>query len=285
MNTITTQRPETNTADLKKIEGCDLPKQVCGKFANALSEWKRLRLAVNAADYTTSNGEQDGFDLLVKAEARLLDSPVQNVHELRALAEVIFQDPDSIPGADTLAKLFSAILSLDKGNDSPTFDAAGELAQFEKAGLGWVERDGAITFMDNNGDRLDLFKWLLETRGATEQVKQAIADRTDDRETQSAWAANLSAYQTAKARLDEHQFRTGERPAFGTQESKDDEDKLTDLSNAHYAATVMLLTTPAPTVAAYRQKVELHANEQAYLWNDNQQIAEALATDAKSLLA
>ena len=178
MNTITTQRPETNTADLEKIGGSDLPKQVCGEFANALSEWKRLRLAVNAADYTSSNEERDGFDLLVKAEARLLDCPVQNVHELRALAEVIFQDPDSIPGADTLAKLFSAILSLDKGNDSPTFDAAGELAQFEKAGLGWVERDGAITFMDKNGDRLDLFKWLLETRGATEQVKQVIANRT-----------------------------------------------------------------------------------------------------------
>ena len=285
MTTITTQRPETNTADLEKVGGSNLPKQPCGQFASALSDWKRQRLTLNAADYASSDDEQNGFDLLAKAEARLLDSPVQNVHELRALAEVIFQDPDSIPGADTLAKLFGAMRSLDKGNDSPTFDAAAELAQFEKAGLGWVERDGAITFMDNNGDRLDLFKWLLETRGATEQVKQAIANRSEDRETPSAWATNLSAYQTAKARLDEHQFSTGERPAFGTQESKDDEDKLTDLSDAHYAATVTLLTTPAPTVAAYRQKVELHATEQAYLWNDNQQIAEALATDAISLLA
>lgn len=252
-------------------------------FAAALAAWKQQRDRLNSLPSGTSNEvETHELDLLTEAESRLLATPVSNVSHLRALAEVIWQDADSIPTSHMLARFFAALRKLDGEKRSLILSAEDELAAFKERGGGWIERGGEVVFLHSNPDILELFNWLLDTRGETERAKAIVRESVNQRDKQTTWGQILSDYQTHTARLDEYQsVRRGFEA--GTAENKAHEAKIDELSDAAFEAALTLLRTPAPDAKAYAFKMQAYYDAEAYQWTKSEEIADALAKDAQRL--
>lgn len=283
MNTITTERPQTNTRTdaLDSVGGAGLPRTTRSDFADAVADYRQRR-----SDLGTTTDENAAMDLLTAAERRVLSFVASNVSELRAMAEIIWDDEDSLPPSDMVAKFFASLRNLDKANASPTFDATRWLADYEARGGGWIEREGETLFISADTDGLRNAMWELETRDGADQVKQLIAKR-NTRSEPSTWEAALKTFREAKAALDAHQFGKHDAATrqFGTSEHQAYERQLNALSDAHHDAALAVFSTPAPDLVAYRIKVALQVEEQAYQWEANAKIAEALAKDAATLIS
>lgn len=253
-------------------------------FAAALAAWKQQRDRLNSLPSGTSNEvETHELDLLTEAESRLLATPVSNVSHLRALAEVIWQDADSIPTSRMLARFFAAMRKLDGDKRSLIFSAEDELAAFKERGGGWIERGGEVVFLHNNPDILELFNWLLDTRGETERAKAIVRESVNQRDTQTTWGQLVSDYQTAQAKVEEQQTHYREEWSASSPEYCEYQDKFDDLVEAAFEATFALIKSPAPNAAAFVRKMEIVNEQEAFQYTQNYEVAAALAKDAQRL--
>ena len=253
-------------------------------FTAALAAWKRQRDRLNSLPSGTSNEvETHELDLLTEAENRLLATPVSNVSHLRALAEVIWQDADSIPTSHMLASFFAAIRKLDAGKRSLIFSVEDELAAFKERGGGWIERGGEVVFLHSTPDILELFNWLLDTRGELERAKSIVRESVNRRDTQATWGQLVSDYQTAQAKVQEQQTHYCEEWAASSPEYREYQEKFDVLVLAAFEATMALIKRPAPDAAAFVRKTEVVNEQEAFQYTQNQEVAEALAKDAQRL--
>lgn len=94
-----------------------------------------------------------------------------------------------------------------------------------------------------------------------------------------AWGARLSAYQTAKARLDEH---CGVATPEGTDAIDAYEARTGELADAHAEAFDALLLTPAPNSAALAYKLELWVQVVGSdCWTNGADLMKQIAADSR----
>jgi len=276
MNAITTERPKTNSmrSVLDSLEAANLPLPMRGEFALAIDDYRNRRAAV-----ATANDEQAAIDLLVAAERRALSFQASSIGELRAIAEIIWSDEDSLPSSEMVTAFFASLCNLDK-NPSPTFDPVRWLTNYEASGGGWIERDDEIHFLPADTDASRLAMWELKTRNGAEQVKAIIRNRTAP---DTSWGQLVSHYETAKARLDEYQS-VKRNLEMGTPENDAHEAKIDELADAHFDAALALLSSPAPDAKAYAYKMQAYYDAEAFQWTRNHEVTEGLVSDAKRLM-
>lgn len=93
------------------------------------------------------------------------------------------------------------------------------------------------------------------------------------------WGARLSAYQTAKARLDEHCATSTPADPDGC---KAYENKTDELAEAHAEAFDALLLTPAPNSAALAYKLELWVHVVGSdCWTNGADLMKQIAADSR----
>lgn len=253
-------------------------------FDYALDEWRRQRDKLDGLPSGTSNEEEQGqLDLLTAAEGLLLAAPVSSVSQLRALAEVMWPEADSIPTSEMVASLFTALRKLDGDKRSLTLTAEEALANFKERGGGWIEREGEVVFLHNSPDALELFHWRLETRGETERAKAIVRESVNQRDTQTTWGQLVSDYQTAQAKVQEQQTHYREEWNASSPEYRAYQEKFDDLVEAAFEATMALIKSPAPNAAAFVRKTEVVNEQEAFQYTQNHEVAAALAKDAKRL--
>ena len=253
-------------------------------FDYALDEWMRQRDKLDNLPSGTSNEEEQvQLDLLTAAEGLLLTAPVSTVSQLRALAEVMWPEADSTPTSEMVASFFTALRKLDGDKRSPTLTAEDALANFKERGGGWIEREGEVVFLHNSPDALELFHWRLETRGELERAKAIVRESVNRRDTQDTWGQLVSDYQTAQAKVKEQQTHYREEWSASSPEYCEYQERFDDLVDALFEATMALIRRPAPDAAAFVRKTEVVNEQEAFQYTQNQEIAEALAQDAKRL--
>lgn len=262
------------------------PVRAQSRFDEVLADYNQHREWLdNLPVQSDADIETRFMDALGAAEQRLLRTPVGNVSDLRAMAEIIWQDRDGLPSSKMLSAFFDNLRRLDGNAPSRTFNPAPWLDWFERHGGGWIERDGEIVLLVPHGER-DLITdamWQLETRGALEQVKALIREQgTETDDNKPAWGALLSLYQTAKARLDEHCAQPS--PEFDDAECDAYEAKTDKLATEHADLFVELMLAPAPDAAGLAYKMAAYANVVGGdAWDRGAEMVAQLAQDARNL--
>lgn len=224
--------------------------------------------------------EQALLDSLHASECSLLEETPQTVADLRALAEIIWQDQDGVPSSEMLRSFFRALRTLTGGEPSQTFDAGAWLNWFETHNGGWIERDGDILLLwpegDNAAMQLDDLRFVLETRAGHAQVIAEIRRRQIERESKCAvsapsWSQSVAAYEAANADLNA---------------APDDEEQLIDtLVDARTAAIETLFATPAPDCSAVAFKLSVYQQAELQNWNKASRYLGLVSKDAERLAA
>lgn len=263
-------------------------------FDRALAEYLRARNSLNAMPVETTSQEDEliAMDAMGAAEERLFKADAKSIEDVRALAEIAWQEPASTPSDDMVAAVLVALRKLAPGQ-SRTFDAKTWLKCFIEHGGGWTNRDGKVALVSPvpAGETLQGLLWELRTRGEEDQVKALIISRG---EPLSSDALNVSAqeewkrlrrdYGIAKAALNAHTEPKGY--AFGSAENDAHEAETERLANAQADAFDALMLHPAPDLTALAHKLAVHSGFlQGDNWHKGAEIAEQLAADAARLLA
>lgn len=257
-------------------------------FAQNLQEYVRRRDMLNRLPADTSNQCEDAYcDLHDAAEKRLINTPAKSIADLRAKAEAIWTSPHSVMPIDAVMRFFADLSRLD-ASPSRTFDASYWLEVYESNGGGWIERDGEIILINNRdaGCMAELL-FELDTRDGMDAVKASIRERrtSADQPCPKDWAQMLSDYQTAKARMDEHNASCTDAPS-GTPESKAHDVKASDLCHAHDIASGRLLLTAAPDRTALQIKLDMLASDifTEAICSDHGEYMKQIADDGRRLL-
>ncbi|MBY8335892.1 hypothetical protein KYN89_02405 [Alteriqipengyuania sp. NZ-12B] len=128
--------------------------------------------------------EDARYSVMIEAERKLFATKPRTVTDVRALAEIAFRDPDSIPGADLIGSVLNGLRDLDDNAPSPTFDPEQWLVLYERCGGGWVRpagRELTLCAPVPASDGIQASLWELETRGGREQVLRLIEEREAER--------------------------------------------------------------------------------------------------------
>ncbi|KZY55398.1 hypothetical protein A3736_01865 [Erythrobacter sp. HI0063] len=266
------------------------PASTQSAFDRAIADYGHARAALDAlpVETTSSEVEQIAMDAVYTAERRLLRQSPQNVSDVRAMAEIVWADPDSIPCEDSIAAVLNGLRKLD-GKPSRTFSATAWLVQFERLGGGWTDVEGEVSLLTPvpTNDGLKSLLWQLDTTGGREQVKAAIRSKSDAVSAVVAptdWDTLCRNYERAKSAVDAHHAIGNPHP-FGSAECNLQEATMETLATAQGDAFTALMLFPAPNAAALAYKL---ATQLTFLggdqWHESSAIAKQLAADAASLL-
>ncbi|MFY7819756.1 hypothetical protein [Novosphingobium sp. B1] len=113
-------------------------------------------------------------DALCQAEDAVMFEPASNIAELRAKADIIWCDVDSLPKDRHVLAFFDDLIRLTGNAVSPVFDAGRWLARFERCGGGWVVQDGKAWLMWPENDRIEDCLAELKMRGGKPAVIELI---------------------------------------------------------------------------------------------------------------
>lgn len=257
-------------------------------FDSALDDYNRARQALDAIPIatTTSDAETVAMDALDAAERRLLNQKPQNLSDVRAMAEIVWADPDGIPCEDRIAAVLNGLRKLD-GQPSRTFSATAWLEQFEILGGGWTNIDGEVSLLAPVPvhDGLKAMLWQLDTTGSREQVKAAIRHKDSAASVAPIrWEAVRRAYDEAAKAMKAHEAI--ENPhRYDSTECKAHEAKTDRLATAEGEAFDAMMLHPAPDASALSFKLTAHsAFTKGMHWPTADKIAKQLAADAANLL-
>ncbi len=264
-------------------------------FDRSLAEYLRARDALDAkpVETTSCEDEQLAMDAVAAAENRLFKQTPRSLADVRALAEIAFTDPDSIPGMDLIGAVMNGIRQFDH-EPSRIFNPGRWIEQFKRSGGGWVVTDDQVALLSPfpQTDAIDCLLWELRTRGGEEQVKSII------RETELVAAPALATasrlhwehiqrrYEVEAARMAENEGN----PYQGTVDDPECEraEALTaQIVEAYDAVAEELMRFPAPDVEALQFKLALMACDHFGAFNSRQshEFAQVIAADAARLLA
>lgn len=162
-----------------------------GSITAPQSRFQQALAAYNAAFTAMTSAPRDGdekadnarYAVMIEAERNLFAIQPNTINDVRALAEITFRDPDSIPGWDLIGAVLNGLRHLDGNATSPTFDPAAWLDLYEQCGGGWINRGDELTLCapipQSEGVQSLLFE--LETRDGTKQVLDLIRQREAER--------------------------------------------------------------------------------------------------------
>jgi hypothetical protein len=152
-------------------------------FDNALRRYlfalDRLRSDPEKSDDVTNHLS----DAYWQAEMAAMQEPAANLDELRAKADILWCDLDSIPLKACVQHFFADLIRLTGGGVSRAFDPASWLQHFERIGGGWVVRDDKVLLIWPEGEeRFDNPVAELKMRAGRSAVDALILARHEGRE-------------------------------------------------------------------------------------------------------
>lgn len=116
-------------------------------------------------------------DALCRAEDAVMFEPANNIAELRAKADIIWCDIDSLPKDRHVLAFFDDLIRLTGNAVSPVFDPERWLKRFERCGGGYVVQDGKAWLMWPESDRIEDCLAELKMRGGKPAVIDLIHAR------------------------------------------------------------------------------------------------------------
>lgn len=138
--------------------------------------YARDRLEAQADDLSAieSNHYADAY---LYAESLALNTPVSNLSDLRAKAEILWGDPDNTPNRDEIVPFLADLVRLTNHKPSRVFDARHWLARFEHAGGMWAVREGEVLILGPVGPDLSGLLDMLSAMDGAEAVKGLVRRR------------------------------------------------------------------------------------------------------------
>lgn len=264
-------------------------------FDRALAEYLRAREALDAmpVDTTSSEDEQLAMDAMAAAEHRLFRQTPQNMADVRALAEIAFTDPDSIPGMDLIGAVMNGIRQFDH-EPSRIFKPGRWIEQFKRSGGGWVVTDDQVALLSPvpQTDAIESLLWELRTRGGEEQVKSIIRE-TEPVAAPLPASPNRTQWEHIQRRYEIEAARMAENESSPYQGTADDpecekaEALTAQIVEAYDAVAEELVRFPAPDAEALHFKLALMACDHFGAFNSrhSREFAQVIAADAARLLA
>ncbi len=263
-------------------------------FDRALAEYLHARNTLDSLPAETTSGPDElvAMDAMGAAERRLFRQTPQNIADVRALAEITFNDPDSVPGWDLIGAVLNGLRLFDYA-PSRVFQPDRWIESYRRFGGGWVANEQGVQLLMPvpAGDALDGLMWELRTRGGEEQVKAIIA--AGEPVTSPAvkaierarWEHVVRRFEIEAARMAANE----EEPYRGTIDDPECEkaEALTaQIVEAYDAVAEELLRFPAPDAEALRFKLRLMACDHYGAFNQRHapDFAKIIAADADRLL-
>jgi hypothetical protein len=111
-------------------------------------------------------------------EEQLLAEPARNIHDLRLKCDVIWLDPQALPGTGLLSEIFSDLRRLTGGGMSLVFRPKNWLEYYERRGGAWVVRGDEVFLLTPKGADLDDLLYELDAAGGREAVFDLIRKRS-----------------------------------------------------------------------------------------------------------
>ena len=256
------------------------------KFSEALETFlTRRQYLDNLPEGISPECDDAASDAFLAAEERLIAIPAQSVSDLRVKAEILWQETASLPNQTSIGHFFSDLHRLTGDETSRVFEPESWLRFWERNSGGYVEQGGAIVLVnakpddERTTDLLAELRWHGGEPAVKAIIRQQIAKRGDNAPT---WGQLVSDYETAKARLDEHNA-TGEATKFGTPENTAHETKTDRLADEHDKALLALLTATPPDVVALAKQLAAYAESRQAGWDTDQEVAKHLAAHAEGI--
>lgn len=133
---------------------------------------------------TDDSDEMSGLltDALCQAEDCVMSEPASSFAELRAKADIIWCDVDSLPKERHVLALFEDLIRLTGNAVSPIFDAARWLTRFKRCGGGWVVKDEKAWLMWPENDLIKDCLAELKMRGGKAAVLELIRAGYEEKE-------------------------------------------------------------------------------------------------------
>lgn len=149
------------------------PTRFESAFARYLFALDRLRTETDDSDEMTGHLT----DALVTAENAVMQEPATSLDELRAKADIVFMDANSIAPDRHVWAFFADLIRLTGNTPSRVFDPARWLEWYERLGGGWIVHDGKVRLMWPEDERLDDCLAELKMRGGKGAVMDLIRAR------------------------------------------------------------------------------------------------------------
>lgn len=271
------------------------PAPTQSRFDAALADYLRERDRLDGlpVETTSSEDEDRAMEVAIAAERRLFKQPVQNVGDVRSLAEIAWRDPDSIPDVSMIGAVINGLRQLDGNAPSRTFRAENWLTHYERLGGGWTSVEGEVSLLAPVpvSEGLKAMLWELDTRGGREQVKAIIRDTKPfaapamDNPARLQWDHMRRRFEVEAARMEQNEA-TPYRGTIDDPECEKAEDLTAQIVEAYDSVAEELLRFPAPDAEALAFKLELMASNHFGAFNNRHapEFAQALAADAARLL-
>lgn len=115
------------------------------------------------------------------AQDRLMAVPATNLDQLRAKADAMFFDLNSVVERDHIVSFMSDLVELTGGRQSMTFDPMAWLDLFERRGGSWKFCEGELLFFVPETDLARESMAELEMRGGRAAVESLIIGQIDNK--------------------------------------------------------------------------------------------------------
>lgn len=151
-------------------------------FEEAMSRYlfalERLHTEADQSD------EMSGLltDALSRAEDAVMSKPAQGIADLRAKADILFCDADSLPKDQHILAFFTDLIRLTGDTPSRVFDPERWLAWFQRCGGNWTVQNGKAWLMWPETDSIKDCMTELAMRGGKAAVMDLIRTRHDTKE-------------------------------------------------------------------------------------------------------
>lgn len=113
----------------------------------------------------------------MQADGALLETPAENVHDLRAKFDAVWGNAGTVPNEPTLRTIFGDVRRLTGNTISPIFNPALWLEYFELRGGAYVVRGDEVFLLQPKGTHLADNMFELEALGGKPAVDALIRQR------------------------------------------------------------------------------------------------------------
>jgi hypothetical protein len=111
-------------------------------------------------------------------EEQLLSEPAKSIHDLRLKCDLIWLDPQALPGPGLLSEIFADLRRLTGSGMSLVFRPKHWLEYFERRGGAWVVRGEEVFLLTPKGADVDDLLYELDAAGGREAVFDLIRKRS-----------------------------------------------------------------------------------------------------------
>jgi hypothetical protein len=136
----------------------------------------------NSPDDITREQESIAEAAYFYTEERLIETPANDLADLRAKFDIIWLDPQALPNNATVLAIFADFRRLTGGGMSRVFSPTKWLGYFERKGGMYCVRGDDVFLLTPEGADLDDVMFELEASGGREAVFNLIRERAGTEE-------------------------------------------------------------------------------------------------------